>query len=402
MRDSPDLSLGNARVEALSRRMRRGRAKAPSMRRCGLRSARGALPFLISLLCIANLITACGEISPGPDAPSGHGSAPTFTPSHSSSISPNTTDEPGGYRDNQAGPDSRSIPAWGELPTTVHVFTVSFPSKEGERRLIQGIVEAHQPATTTDEVLMVSVAIQCTNVADGHPGSAGSTENVIRGTSIQMQETFVHVAAATGTTTCRLGARSRRPAPASPDTDPESNNWVVGDGSSLQVSPPKAAWSRTVSSGFASQKLAPEQSWTPIVGKQNVPAGSPVEVISQLTVTSCTAVSGSQDASTGGVNLCEAGWTADNRQGSLVRLDLYVRQFTPGGNDFCMRPVRIGTQTRTIDRWEHHAQFYVSGTWHMRSTSACGGRLAYYAKVRVIAGAQAVVHAPTTRVTLVG
>lgn len=383
--------------------------------RTRLREAVRAAMAVLALLVIAGL-SACGQSQGGhsePDSSASSSSASSTSPKPSASLGPSANTPSGAstsssgdlvatqYVVDQAPTSARTIPAWGASPATVEVFSVSFRSEAGERRLIRGDVWAYQPDTTSDEILMASVLLNCSNVAHGYPGTATGTENVIKGSTIPMQEAFVHVAARTGTTTCVVTAKSARPAPANPDIDPDSNFWRILTGSHLTVSKPVATWSRTVASKSVSRKMLPGKYWTPVVGKQTIPQGTEVEVLAQQSVTSCTAGSGSRDSSTDGTNLCAQEWTVD-RQGSFVRVDLYVQQLTPDAEHSCTAPVKVGTQIRDIDRWKHHAIFNVTGKWTTMTTAACGPRIVYYARTTIVSGAQAVVHAPTTRLTVVG
>lgn len=344
-----------------------------------------------ALLLLANLV-ACGQ----PPAPKGK-AAPSAPIASGSPAGPSMTSYVV-HLDMAAG---RSIPAWGTSPRGVKVLRLSFPSKKGERRLIQGHVKAFQPHSTSDEILMATVLISCTNVAADYPSTATGTENIVKSTTISMVDAFVHVAAANETTTCMLVARGIRPSPASPDEDAESNIWQVLPGSELRANRAAAPWSRTVGSTAASRKLEAGQHWTPVVARQPVPQGADVRLMAQQSVTACTAAGGSRDTSTQGVNLCGVGSTI-NYTGSLVRVDLYARQLTPVGDAFCAEPVRVASQTRDIDRWKHHAVFNVSGSWRTSTSTACGRRVAYYATVTNVSGADAVIHAPRTLVTIWG
>jgi|GEM_PF-3875951 len=273
------------------------------------------------------------------------------------------------------------------------VFTVSFASVVGQRRLVSGEVNAHQPTTTTDELLMAVVSVACTN---GTAGGYGGVENTLRGGTTQFRLQFVHVAAATGSTTCNLVAKAGRPRPVG--TDAASNVWYVESGSALRVSVPTTDWSESEKSEAVSLLRTAGQYWTPVVGKQSVARGTAVAVIAQQKVTSCTTVGGSSDGTTGDVDLC-AGHV--DTTGSRVRLDVFARQRNVDDTGYCMPAVKIGTQSRLIDRNVHHGQFHVTGAFTTSTAVGCGTVVHYYGTTTIESGSDAVVHAPSAQVTIV-
>lgn len=297
---------------------------------------------------------------------------------------------PDAYADSTAE-TTRTVRA--DTGESLRVFSVTFTSVAGERRLVSGEVNAHQPSTTTDELLMAVVSVACTN---GTAGGYGGVENTLRGGTTPFRLRFVHVAASSGSTTCNLTVKAGRPRPVG--TDPASNIWYVEAGSVLRVSVPAASWSESEKSTATSMLRSPGQYWTPVIGMQPVPKGTTVEVISQQKVTSCTAVGGSSDGTTGGVDLC-AGHV--DTTGSQVRLDVFARQRNADDSGYCMAAVKIGTQSRFIDRNVHHGQFHATGQFTTSTSSACGTVVHYYGTVTIESGSDAVVHAPSAQATIV-
>src|SRR4051794_37622002 len=299
------------------------------------------------------------------------------------------------YADSSAD-DGRTVPAYlsAEDPDrVVHVFSVKFWARAGERRYITSRVLASQPTSTSDSLLMASVSVSC-SPGDGVV-NAGATQNVMRGGSAAFAPRFVYVVPRTGMVGCVLVASGLRPRPASGATS--SNVWQVAPGSSLSVSEPMGWWPTTLETGSTSRVLQRGERWTPIASV--VPVGAQetsFELTSDHKVTTCSAVGGSRDSTTAGRELCDS---RVSTQGSVVRVVVSATQLDARGAP-CAAP-QMFSKVRRVSPDVHHAMVFSKSLVRVSDAGSCRPEFAIRGSVVHVRGADVVVHGPSERTAIV-
>ena len=300
------------------------------------------------------------------------------------------------YSDSRAD-EGRTVPAYldpEDADRIVRVFSVKFWAREGERRYITSRVLARQSSSTPDSLLMASVSISCSPSEEG-VSNAGATQNVMRGGGAVFTPRFVYVVPRTGMVGCVLVASGLRPRPSA--SGPASGNvWSVEPGSYLSVSEPMGWWPRSLASGATSRVIERGQRWTPIASV--VPVGATdtsFEITSDHKVTTCSAVGGSRDSSTGDRELCEG---RVSTSGSWVRLTVSAVQLDRRG-EACAEP-QIFRSTRKVSPDVHHAMLFSKSVVQVSRASSCDSRFAIRGSIEQVGGADVVIHAPSERTSV--
>lgn len=292
---------------------------------------------------------------------------------------------------------TRTIPAYKDPddPTRrIRVFTVSFEAVAGEKRYITSRINAYPPTTTPDELLMASITVIC--YPTGEPrASVGATQNTLRGTATVLTPRFVYTVPSTGTVNCHLYATGLRPRPVSTG-DVTDNVWIVDSGSSLSASVPMPDWTETVVIDAASRVLDIGTQWTPINTWVSVAAGTPeFELVSDHKVTTCSSVGGSSDSTTNGADLCEGRVT---RTGTTVNLTVKARQ-RDGSGSWCGDAQLVSSYDAFVSVDVHHKMLFSKGVVTVNPT--CAPTFQVTGTVRVVDGADLMVHAPSEYTLLV-
>ncbi|MFC5010344.1 hypothetical protein [Nocardioides plantarum] len=124
--------------------------------------------------------------------------------------------------------------------------------------------------------------------------------------------------------------------------------------------------------------------------------GSKAYVTGNTYLTTCISDGGSRDQTTNGRYLCTPGVIKHGEAGSLVRLRLVVRQYTPGGS-VCETTIVPGSTTqKRISARRHHLPVAVKGAVTLPDNSRCGTKVRAWTEVQVLDGPAVVVHFPNT------
>lgn len=115
------------------------------------------------------------------------------------------------------------------------------------------------------------------------------------------------------------------------------------------------------------------------------PAGS-VRVVGDIKVTTCKSVGGSRE--NGSPYLCDPARL--NPAGTRVRVSLVAAQLRAGGGYCSVRTV--STRTVHVDAKVHHAMVAQAGTYTLARSSACTREVTVKVYVRVLSGADLLVH----------
>lgn len=310
-------------------------------------------------------------------------------------ISEQASAAPAAEHADSSADDGRTVPAYldAEDPDrVVRVFSVKFWGRAGERRYITSRVLAAQPKSTSDSLLMASVSVSC-SPGDGVT-NAGATQNVMRGGSAVFTPRFVYVVPRTGMVGCLLVASGLRPRPAAGTTS--SNVWQVATGSYLSVSEPMGWWAATLASVSSSRIVERGERWTPIASVVPVGAGeTSFELTSDHKVTTCSAVGGSRDSTTGGRELCDGRVSTG---GSKVRLVVSAVQLDRSGSA-CASAQKF-TTTRLVRPDVHHAMVFSKSLVQVSKAPSCVPRFAIRGSIEQVGGADLVIHAPSERTSV--
>lgn len=290
-----------------------------------------------------------------------------------------------------AAESTRTIPAYkdpDDPSRRIRVFTVSFEAVAGEKRYVTSRINARQPTTTPDELLMASISIIC--YPTGQPrASVGATQNSLRGTTTVLTPRFVYTVPSTGTVNCHLYATGLRPRPVSTG-DITDNLWIVDTGSSLSASVAMPGWTETVITDASSRVLDPGTQWTPINTWISVTAGTTeFELVSDHKVTTCSSVGGSSDSTTNGAELCDG---RVSRTGTTVNLTVKARQRDGSGN-WCGDPQLVSSYDTFVSVDVHHKMLFSKGV--VTVDPACTPTFQVTGTIRVVDGADLMVHAPS-------
>lgn len=300
---------------------------------------------------------------------------------------------PSAYQDSSAD-DGRTVPAYlgsSDPDRVVRVFSVKFWAREGERRYITSRVVARQPASTPDTLLMASVSVSC-SPTDGGVANAGATQNLLRGSATVFTPRFVYDVPRTGMVGCVLVASGLRPRPVASDRT-SANVWFVDSGSYLSVSEPMGWWARTFASLARSRVVERGQGWTPIRRTMRVgPSENSFELTSDHKVTTCSAVGGSRDSTTGGRELCSE---RVSTAGSRVRVVVSATQLD-GDGDPCAAAQTFATERR-VSPDVHHAMVFSKGVVAVSHQRPCTPVFRIRGRLEQVGGADLVIHAPSER-----
>lgn len=124
--------------------------------------------------------------------------------------------------------------------------------------------------------------------------------------------------------------------------------------------------------------------------------GSSAFVSGQAYLTSCVSEGGSRDASTGGRSVCTPGVVRHGDAGSLLRLRMMVRQYTPGGSACATTIVPSTSRRIRITARRHHLPVTLEGDVTLPANTRCGGRVRAWMEIAVLSGPAVVVHFPNT------
>lgn len=125
--------------------------------------------------------------------------------------------------------------------------------------------------------------------------------------------------------------------------------------------------------------------------------GTRVLVTGNAYLTTCTAVGGSRDQTTNGRYLCTDDVVRRVAAGSLVRVRLVLRQYTPGGSVCHTAVVPGSTGLFRITAKRHHLPVGVHARTRVPDADPrCGTLLRAWTEVRVLRGPAVVVHFPST------
>jgi hypothetical protein len=305
--------------------------------------------------------------------------------------------------------NSRTIYAHEVNNVGVEMFKITFNAEAGEKRQVLGHIKASMPSTAADDLLMVGVSIQCASGTSHAAATAdaklGNTQNVLRGGSLTLSPQFVYTAAASGIQTCGLFVIAQRPRPAKPGDDP-SNYFTVDTGSSLKatvaIHPSSAQGfrlnppSRLLKSGDAYDAAA--FYWT-----------APDDVTSftmsgDVKVTTCTAVGGSRDVTTNGVNLCDG---HKNPAGSFVGTVVQARQLSisdPSKPCAVTSSPATGMTKTFVSKDVHHKMIYGSQVVTVSSAPDCSRKFRIKVYVKNLGDpsySAFVVHVPNSITTVI-
>lgn len=124
--------------------------------------------------------------------------------------------------------------------------------------------------------------------------------------------------------------------------------------------------------------------------------GSRALVTGNAYLTTCAFEGGSRDQTTNGKDLCTRAVVVRGERGTLARVRLVVRQYTPGGR-VCATTVVPGSSTQVrITARRHHLPVAVKGDVTLADDAGCGSRTRAWTEVQVLDGPAVVVHFPST------
>ena len=127
----------------------------------------------------------------------------------------------------------------------------------------------------------------------------------------------------------------------------------------------------------------------------DVPAGARVVTVAgDLKATACTSVGGSRE--NGSPNLCAAGRVRAG--GTVLAVALVVQQRSTGGGYCAART--LSTRTVRIDRQTHHAMITQRGSYTLSTARGCAPSVRVKLDVRVLSGADVVIHRRGTIVSV--
>lgn len=346
------------------------------------------VPFLFALLLLLSGLVVVGGALPD---------------------SPAAADPPAARQtDEVAEGGTRTIPAYKSKDGEYHAvraFKISFRAYAGERRYISARVQAKQPSSTPDQLLMATANVVCYRGKQAY--SASATQNLLRGKSATWTPRMVFVVPGDvredeyerPTINCYLVLAGSRPRPAS---GPASKNvWLLGEDSFLAVSSQMPSWARTMDNrGIKSKRLDKGRSMTTY--SKIVTLDEDVEefnLISDHKVTVCSTNTGSRDETTGGKELCQ-GHVSKSVRSSQVAFYVVAQQLRESNGEPCASPQVVENWRRvSVARDVHHKMVYSKNL--VKLNPDCGHQFEITTRVKVTEGADTVVHGPSEMLTIV-
>jgi hypothetical protein len=300
---------------------------------------------------------------------------------------------------------SRTIHAHEDGNLTVEMFKISFTAAAGEKRRIRGQINVSMPGSAADDILLVIAGIQCAS-GTSHAGGAdaailGNAQNVLRGGNLTLLPRIVYTATASGIQTCGLLVNTGRPRPAVPGADDPSNYFTVDGGSSIEAT---VALHPGSAQGFRldppSRLLESGQAYDAASFLWTAPAGVTSFTMSgDVKVTTCTAVGGSLDGTTGGVNLCAGHVVPTGSQVSTVVQALQLKTSDPTSPCAVTSSPPTGFTTTTVDKDVHHRMIYGGQNVAVSPAADCSRTFRIKVYVKNLASpslAAFVVHVPSS------
>jgi hypothetical protein len=295
---------------------------------------------------------------------------------------------------------SRTIKAYQEDSGTI--FEIFFTTATaGEKRRVVGNVNVSMPSSASDDNLMATASVHCAPAGSGTVASdqdkISDGQNVLCGASLVLRPRLVFTAGGPGDYRCWLGVGSGRPRPASPDTDPDSNVYLVSPGSYLEAT---TSLDSSAAQGYApstpSHVLEGDDAYDAAVLNWTAPATvNELKVSGDVQLTACTAVGGSTDPVTGQV-LCDG---RKDTTGATVLTAVQVMQRKAGGAaGYCAVttfPAAAGRRT-FISRDVHHRLLFDEGTAAVSTSSGCSRSFRIKVYVKHLSGSAVVVHSRGT------
>ncbi|MBZ5735131.1 hypothetical protein K8Z61_11550 [Nocardioides sp. TRM66260-LWL] len=247
------------------------------------------------------------------------------------------------------GDGTRTIPATGD---SITVFKLSFTADSTKNYYVSTSITESQPSSTSDELLYSQVNLTC---AGQGTQVQGSTTNTFAGQSITVTPRMVYDPQSSGPVTCSVTAKSGRPRPASPDTQPNSNYWTVDTGSKLSISQGMDSWTGEVGQTSPNRLLTSSSpNYTPSSDEVSLPNSlTSFDLISDHKLTVCTSDSGGA----GGEDGADCSGYIDRNGSSTVQLTVKVRQKYSNG-EWCGSSQTVISRSIDISRNRHHVMSF--------------------------------------------